>query len=340
MQTQVELWTTPSLELGSGILRAPIFKRKKKKGKKFKNKKERLLNYFERRAEKALRRKRRKGKGQTTRLILTPLRDDQYVVLRAPTNFSLIENTEEVIGFFKAAARLFSRRHQVQFDLESVTKLTPDAIALLIAKVKDVNFTRGINVRGNKPKKKELKKIFEDSGFLDHVRAAYVPPKNENNLLIHQVTRKKVDPDTAKRVGELSVKHTFKNDKKFQPIYKIMIESMANTDNHADIKQEGVHDWWLFTYCNPENNVTSYVFLDLGVGIFNSNPVAEFKRQLLTSAENITNLNLTSKGNLQLVPKLFSGEIFTSRKKEKNRGQGLPSIVADMAIKVLGETVV
>ena len=329
MPNEQELWSIDTHAANTKLVSAPHRSKSvnKKRRIKFKTAGEKWINYFEKRARKALKKKRKKNKkGKSERLILTPLEGNKYIVLDAPANFSLINNTEEVIRFFREAALIISKRHQVELNLENITHLTPDAIALLIAKVKDRNFTRGLNIRGTKPKKKELKRLFEESGFLDHVRSSYTPPKNEKNLLIHQVTRKKVDPIIAKKVGQLSVSHTFKNDKIFQPIYKIMIECMANTDNHADLQDEGVHDWWLFTYCDPNNNVTSYTFLDLGVGIFNSNPVGTFRQQFLTSAENIAKLNLTSKYNLAIVPKLFSGEIYTSRTKEKDRGQGLPTI--------------
>ncbi len=281
--------------------------------------------YQKRRAEKALRRKRRKKlEGKKPRLILTPVNRDSYTKKYAPANFSLINNTEEVIGYFKDVGRTFADREQVDWDLENIDQLSPDAIALLVAKVKDVHFTRGINMKGNKPLKTDLKKLFDDSGFLDHVNSSYRPPKNENNLLIHQRTQKKVHPEIAKQVGLLAVKHTFKNTKIFQPIYKIMIECMANTDNHASLQAEGIHDWWLFTYCDPNTSVTSFSFLDLGIGIFNSNPVNNYKQRLITAIESATDMSL--RNNLKLVPKLFSGEIYTSRTKDKTRGQGLPTL--------------
>lgn len=291
---------------------------KKKKGKD-------LKKYIKNRAKKALRRKRRKlGKAKKQRLILTALNEKVQTRKIAPVNFSLINNTEEVIGYFKDISKNFAKRQQVAFDLENVENLSTDAIALLIAKVKDLNFTRGLHISGNAPKKTSLKKLFDDSGFLDHVSSSYYHPKNEKNLLIHQQTHKKVEPEIAKKVGEMAVNHTFKDSRKFQPIFKIMIECMANTDNHADIKREGIHDWWLFTSCNQENNVTSFSFLDLGIGIFNSNPVNTYKQRLITAAESLTDISL--RDNVKLLPKLFSGEIYTSRTKDKTRGQGLPTL--------------
>lgn len=286
-------------------------------------------NYARRKGERELKRRRKRKKRLKVRYTtgpLTPRNPNLFEVVEAPKNFSLINNTNEVILYFKNIGKLFVDRKQVEFNLKNIDNLTPDAIALLIAKVEDERFTRSLRVRGNQPEKKILKRIFEESGFLNYVSSNYNPPKNDNNLLLHQITHKKVHPELAKKVSELAVKHTFKKIKKFSPIYKIMIECMANTDNHASIVKEGVYDWWLFAYCNPKNNITSFTFLDLGIGIFNSNPVNSYKRKLLTEISNLTKISFDQRDNIKLIPKLFSGNIYTSRTKNKKRGQGLPSI--------------
>lgn len=301
-----------------------------KRKKRTKCRKQRRIRYLERKAKRALKYRARKSqkekKQQKLALLSIPEHRHYFEELEAPQNFSVINNTEEVLGYFRNVGRHLSRRTQIRFNLEKIKQLTPDAIALLIARVKDENFTHRLTVEGNKPLDKELARLFDESGFLNHVRSSYKPPDNENSLLIHQITHKKVFPDVAKKVSELAVKHTFKDEKKFQPIFKIMIEAMANTDNHASLKKEGVYDWWLFTYCNPTNHSTAFTFLDLGIGIFNSNPVNEYKTGLLNTIENLTNIDLTARDNVELVPKLFSGDIYTSRTRNKKRGQGLPSI--------------
>lgn len=311
-----------SVVADSGVSSGSISKQKRHPKKR---RKKDYKKYLKRRAEKALRRKRKKKqRAKKPRLLLTPRDRGSQTEKPVPANFSLVNNTEEVIAYFKDVARTFANREQVAFDLENVEQLTPDAIALLIAKVKDINFTRGLNMSGNAPLNPDLKKLFDDSNFLDHVSHSYHHPKNEKNLLIHQQTHKKVHPEIAKQVAEMAVSHTFKDARKFQPIFKMMIECMANTDNHANLRAEGIHDWWLFTYCDPNTNITSFSFLDLGIGIFNSNPVNTYKERLLKAVEEIT--DLTIRNNPKLVPKLFSGEIYTSRTKDKTRGQGLPTL--------------
>jgi hypothetical protein len=318
--------SAPILNNDWGIRESRPKSRGSSKSKSKKNKKASKEGFYLRRALKEQRRKKRKQGKKVVKKILTPKHRDIFETLDAPSNFSFIENTDGLLEYFKLASKNFSERNQVDFNLEGIEQLTPDAIALLIAKVNDVNFTRGLTVKGNKPKNQELNKLFEDSGFLEHVTSAYKPPKNEDNLLIHQVTDKKVQPQVAKILSARAVKHTFKNDKKFQPLFKTIIECMANTDNHASPDRVGVCNYWIFTYCNPKNDVTSFTFLDLGVGIFNSNPVRTYKHKILTTIESATGVGVTLASNVNIVPKLFSGEIYTSRTGDKNRGQGLPSI--------------
>jgi hypothetical protein len=92
---------------------------------------------------------------------------------------------------------------------------------------------------------------------------------------------------------------------------------MANTNNHADPSRRGVYDWWLFVYNDPDTKRSIFTFLDLGVGIFRSLHVRQFWKDALRS--------LGLAGNLDIVSKLFSGEI-SSRTGKPERGKGIPRI--------------
>ncbi|MBK8424800.1 MAG: hypothetical protein IPL27_01940 [Lewinellaceae bacterium] len=91
---------------------------------------------------------------------------------------------------------------------------------------------------------------------------------------------------------------------------------MQNTNNHAGLTR-GKYDWWLHVYNHPDSFKTSYTFLDLGIGIFESLPAKSFKRNFLDV------LGITS--NLDLIPKLFAGEI-KSRTARPERGKGIPQV--------------
>lgn len=316
------------LTLGYNKIVIKQFK-KIKKSRRRHSKDWKIKNHARRRGERELKRRRKRaGRLKTRRSVghLVAKKPDIFEMVEAPKNFSFINNTEAVLLYFKKVSNLLSNRKQVEFDLENIENLTQDAIALLIAKVKDDNYTRGLNVKGNNPNKKDLKKLWLESGFLEHVSSSLVTTKNNDNLLIHKVTNNKVENEIAKKVGEIAVKHTFNTNEKFKPIYETLIECMANTNNHAGLEKEGIYNWWLLVYNDISTRITSFSFLDLGAGIFNSLPVKDYKRKLSLKLEKKTGIDIIPAFKLDLVNKLFSGKFFPSRTGKKYRGKGLPLI--------------
>ena len=97
----------------------------------------------------------------------------------------------------------------------------------------------------------------------------------------------------------------------------MLVEAMSNTNNHAGKNSENKIKWWLYTYNDP-SGFTSYSFIDLGVGIFESIPVQKFKK--LTKF-----LNFSS--NVDLVQNLLNGKIKSSIELDNDiRGKGIPQI--------------
>lgn len=238
------------------------------------------------------------------------------VTVTAPSNFSLIYNTEDTLEYFKKAHKELKNGNRILFDISGITTLTTDAIAVQIAKIKDQSFHFNSGILGNAPNNENLKKLFFQSGFYEYVNTRGTKPINNKKLLIHEITNNKVEPDKAKDAYLLGLRHTFQNEDIFEPLYNILIEIMQNTNNHAGATR-GKYDWWLHVYNHPDSAKTSYTFLDLGVGIFESLPVQSFKRDFLEL--------LGLKSNLDLVPQLFAGEI-KSRTSRPERGKGIPQV--------------
>lgn len=248
---------------------------------------------------------------------LNPKNPKKHKNLPSPPNFSFINNTEKVIDYLNLAEKTIRERKQIIFDISEITDLTPDAITLLIAKINHKKFNRGIQIQGNAPKNEQLRTIFIESDFYSYVHSKIPKYKKDNNLLLHKETNNKVEPKIAKEACLIGIRHTFQNEEIYEPLYNILIEAMQNTNNHADLDTRGKYDWWLYVYGDPITRITSYSFLDLGVGIFESLPVQNWRRNFLTK------LNISS--NLDLVDKLFAGEI-SSRTGKGERGKGLPQI--------------
>ncbi|TDE52730.1 hypothetical protein [Flavobacterium sp. GT3P67] len=287
-------------------------KRNKKKSldafRKYKKRKGKKYTLVQKKTEN---KERNKGKFYNTEV-----RKPKIIPLSAPSDFSLINNTEKTINYFNLVHNAIKANNGVLFDISKITTLTTDAIAVQIAKIKDERFHLNRRILGNEPDDVDLKKLFTQSGFYEYVNTTNKHEKNDKKLLIHEITNNRVEPDIAKEACLIGLKHTFKNEEIFEPLYDILIEIMQNTNNHAG-NIRGKYDWWLHVYNHPDSLKTSYSFLDLGVGIFESLPVKSFKRDILEL------VGLTS--NLDLVPKLFAGEI-KSRTARPERGKGIPQV--------------
>jgi hypothetical protein len=246
--------------------------------------------------------------------------------IEAPKEFSLINNTEEVLNYFKKARQYLQEGYPIRFDISQINSLTPDAIALQIARIKDHKFHNKSGISGNAPIDPELRKLFHQSGFYNHVQTNGTKPEIKDTL-IHKVTKNKVEPQLAKDACLIGLRHTFQSEEIFDPMFDVLIEIMQNTNNHAG-ETRGEYDWWLHIFNDPDTKVSKYTFLDLGVGIFNSLPAISFKNKLAKS------FGLTH--NVDLVKPLFKGDI-KSRTARPERGRGIPQVFESSQDKGFGK---
>ncbi|MCH7413772.1 hypothetical protein MM213_09775 [Belliella sp. R4-6] len=237
--------------------------------------------------------------------------------IEAPKKFSLIENTEEVLAYFKTARTYLSEGYPIRFDISEIDALTTDAIALQIARIKDANFHKNKGILGNAPNNPKLKELFLQSGFYNYVQTQGPKPQIKDTTLIHKITDNKVEPLIAKEACLSGLRHTFNSEEIFDPLYDIIIEIMQNTNNHAG-EERGKYDWWIHIYNDPISKTSKYTFLDLGVGIFESLPARTFKEKTLAE-------KLGFSHNVDLIEPLFNGEI-KSRTGRPERGNGIPQV--------------
>lgn len=243
-----------------------------------------------------------------------------YEILSAPKSFSLIENTDDVLKYFNNAEKKLKNGNNVTLDISNVTILTPATLLLMIASINDADFVHDSLISGNAPKDDNLRQLFTESGFYDYVKARRAFVRSEGNLL-HKEVNHVVASDIAKKASLTGIRYVFKNETPFEPLYEILVECMSNTNNHANLHLRGKCNWWLYVYNEPNKNITSYSFLDLGVGIFKSVVVQNYLKNLLKGVSLYKNINL--------VDDLLSGKL-QSRIDETDkdiRGQGIPQIV-------------
>lgn len=274
---------------------------------------------------------RKKNKRITKQHYFTSLNKQKsapYIVLKTPNNFSFIYNTNAVLKYFSEAREIFYKRKQnVNFDISDVSQMTPDAVALLVASIKNKKFTSTGNSRGNEPKNADLNKLFSESGFYEHVTPTTGFKKSKPGNLLHKEVAQKVVEKIARNACIIGMKNVYNITKPeaslcdvHSSLYEILIECMANTHNHADLSKQGECRWWLYVYNNPKTKTTSYTFIDLGVGIFRSTHTRNYVTKLLKITGMYQSINL--------VEDLLAGKIHSRIEKDRElRGKGIPQIV-------------
>ena len=133
------------------------------------------------------------------------------------------------------------------------------------------------NSSGNVPNQEDLILIFLRTDFFDYI-SSQIPPNSSKQIKYNVKFDKKVSSEIAEEICDKIINTGYK---KYKPLYQILIELIVNTHNHADIEEEKYH-WCFQAYQNQNNNVFKCTFIDVGVGIFESKPIQEYKsKQLL-----------------------------------------------------------
>jgi hypothetical protein len=234
--------------------------------------------------------------------------------VRLPTKLSFIQNPEEVLRFFAELRRHAQNNTDVILEFSHVQVITPDVIPLLCAKV--VVLTDRINIHGTRPRKPELDQMLLESGFYKLVG---ISRKKPANALLEMHRDKIVVPAIAADARRLAAEKTFGDtDRHIPPLYRTMIECMANTQKHAHAQPSKI-SWWLSVYHDPATMVTSFSFCDAGVGIFKSTKVKNLAKFALK-------FGLLS--NKVILQRILDGKIESSTGLSY-RGKGLPKIYSD-----------
>jgi hypothetical protein len=189
----------------------------------------------------------------------------------APSVFSLIENPDETLKFF---ARLdavgTSKRAMPLIHLEDVTRMTIDAVLLLISKIKALE-TIGIGIAGNAPKDEAVKNVLIQSDFFSQIsnKPADYRSDGKSGILTKRVG-KRVREDICQELVHFATSRVFGSVRKNGGLYRALVECMANTRDHATIGQRRLEPWWVTAYFDKSTGIAHFAFLDNGVGIFES----------------------------------------------------------------------
>ena len=201
-----------------------------------------------------------------------PRRQRKDRTVKAPARFSLTENTDETIRFFTKLETALTETYEekiVFIDLGSVTKMTPEVIAVLISRIEEGGLMP--QLYGNVPQNDVARNMLASSGFYDFV-TSNIKLKNPPRGVIQKCGDRIVDPEKAARLIDQVRESFYMSLIQEDGHQATAIECMTNTREHASGKKnrKGAKKWWFSVYCDPESKVAQFAFVDLGIGIFAS----------------------------------------------------------------------
>lgn len=252
-----------------------------------------------------------------------------YKKIKAPEVFSLIENTEQTLGFIKSLESALDGRKKVFVNLKDVKSIAHGAIVVLLSIMTKFK-SSGVDFNGNFPDSLEVKKILLDSGFFNELYKNNVVLNSKYAVCKKQIfthANKIVDSKLADEIiSEISTM-IWGEKRRCKGLQRIFIELMQNTNNHASLINKGEHYWWTTVRYDKQQNKAYFSFIDYGVGIIqslNNDKNGKFYN-ILPKIKSI----FAPESNAELLMLLLKGEIHNQKKTSTNqyyRGKGLPCL--------------
>lgn len=243
----------------------------------------------------------------------------------APEIFSLQDNTEETMCFFRKIVDDMNYKiiNQSFFiDSSKVVKVTVDALIYLIALMKNAKLSKGLNYRfrGNFPVNEDALKVYQESGFMEFVKSnlTTIPQNSEKfKIITHHLNR----PELSKKVCEFAMDKLGMTRVETSDLQRIFIELMSNVVFHAYNDTSGMKKSW-YLYAEHINNYIKIVFVDTGLGIAETVRKNQYEKMIRL-------LGIGAKDGV-LMKSAFEGK-FRTKTEEKHRGNGL-KYVRDRAV--------
>lgn len=284
---------------------------------------EKYINHSLNRAKDELKKRRRFRKYNNSHdasLFANP--QGRRIRLTVPKHFSILDNPKDTLIFFDEFQKYIQYKKRIFIDMEDTTTLGIDALLYIISLLSTYKDKRIIyDVLGNLPEDQQCKDLIIDSGFFNYVKTSH-PRRKPNDDILQIKSGQNVDQIIAKEVIDFSLKHLDQNiSSKSKSIYRIIIEMMGNTFEHAYEKQDTTTRWHLIAMHSKDNDEIKFIFLDSGSGI----PTTIHKNFADKAKEILSNLFGMISADSQLIMSALDGD-FKTRTQLKWRGNGLPSI--------------
>lgn len=296
----------------------------KKRSKQFQKEKQRRKS-----AKQSRRRKTKQSKSDSKSEKLLSLLFQGYNKLKAPVNFSLLNNEKETLSFLKKIRDNYRRSCKVVILLDEVDTISTDAILVLLSNM--VQFkAANIGFNGTRPKNKFVDRKLESSGFYKYLydmpildQDMYTFKKMTSHIYTHG--QKDVAAKEADQLVKYASETVWGTARRCQGIQTTLVELMHNTHDHAS-KIKGDKHWWLSVEHDEKNHEVTFSFIDFGVGIFRSLENKEPGEPLYGSLDYITKLFPFATTEVDKLKLILEGKVVLTQTNEYYRGRGLRKI--------------
>lgn len=247
----------------------------------------------------------------------------------APKDLRINSNTNEVIIFINKLEDHFNKKRKVFVVLKNVVDIDYGAILILLSTM--IKFkSNNIDFNGDFPKNEKAKLLLGQSGFF---KCLSKPFKDEERYAIFNNGKNEIVTHAWKNVDSLLSAEIIRNasktvwgeSRRCQGVQRALLELMQNTNNHASVKNKGEKHWWLYVYHDEDLNKASFVFVDFGIGVFNSLDNKTSSSKWFNWIQKISKI-FSFKSNSELLKMIMSGEFHQTVTGKYYRGKGLPGV--------------
>lgn len=237
------------------------------------------------------------------------------VTVEAPKTLHFEENMDETLSFFERLGTRASRQRKLFVDLSQIEKVSTGEVIYLLARLDELVVARRWGeITGRSPRDADARQMFEDSGFVQRINRPTAPLSGDFVRVRHGTM---ADTASAKEITSFVRSKLRLTQDDTRGLYKVLIECMTNTRNHAYAADRLQSKWWLIAFYSRALDAVNFSFLDTGHGI----PVTMRKkwREKLTALVPGVGVDST------LIVSGLQGA-FRTRTGRHNRGKGLPQI--------------
>lgn len=242
--------------------------------------------------------------------------DENFTVITAPADFSIIKNPEAMISFMEIMRQELRKGKNIHIEMKDIKGISCEAIAYLLCNISDPKFCNGKSCTGSTPSDAKIADIIKKSGFYTHVKSVNKADTDEYEKIFKR-TGKKVELKFIEKIINFSTVLVYGQKTKVGGIYRTLVECMANTRDHASDAGKQHVPWWTTVYFNEQDKRACFTFLDNGIGIFKSIRLKKFVH--------IFTKTFGANPNKRVLREILEGTLPSST-GIPYRGKGLPSI--------------